>query len=80
MTGRAVVSTPGTCGGRPRIEGTRVPVERIVEAFNGGWSPAKVAEQYSLEIADVHNALRFQLRLVEARRNHRRRPTKLAAL
>ena len=69
---RCIVETAGTCAGRPRLEGTRITVERIVRAFKDGMSPASVAAEYGLETGDVHNALRFHLNQ-QARRRRRMR-------
>lgn len=41
-----IVETPGTCGGEPRIDGTRVPVASILGCWLGGDSVQSVYESY----------------------------------
>ena len=43
--GTLIVRTPGTCGGRPRIAGTRMSVQSIAMDYKGGMSPEKIAER-----------------------------------
>jgi uncharacterized protein (DUF433 family) len=56
-----IVRTPGTCGGKPRIAGTRIRVQDIViwhEAW--GWSPEEIITDYpQLTLAQVHAALAY---------------------
>jgi len=40
--GTLIVRTPGTCGGRPRIAGTRITVEKIAIDFNAGMTPQQI--------------------------------------
>jgi uncharacterized protein (DUF433 family) len=56
-----IVKTPGTCGGRPRIAGTRIKVEH---AYNWverqGMTPAQVVAEYPhLTRAQVYAALAY---------------------
>ena len=47
-------------GGEPRIEGTRVGVRHIVTmVLDGGRTPAYVADQLYLSLAQVHAALAY---------------------
>ncbi len=41
-----IVKTPGTVGGRARIDGTRMPVWALVRMFQGGWTNAQVIDAY----------------------------------
>ena len=41
-----IVSTPGVCGGRPRIEGTRISLDILAEAREIGVSDAQLLEDY----------------------------------
>jgi uncharacterized protein (DUF433 family) len=41
-----IVSTPGVCGGRPRIEGTRISLDLLAEAREIGVSDAQLLEDY----------------------------------
>jgi uncharacterized protein (DUF433 family) len=56
-----IVSTPGTCGGKPRIADTRIRVQDIViwhEAW--GLSPEEIVTDYpQLTLAQVHAALAY---------------------
>ncbi len=60
-SGPRIVSTPGTCGGRPRIAGHRITVQHIVlDHQRGGVSPDEIASAYAgLALADVHAALAY---------------------
>jgi uncharacterized protein (DUF433 family) len=55
------VSTPGICGGRPRIDGHRIQVEDIAILHERmGMSPAEIVSEYpSITLADVHAALAY---------------------
>jgi uncharacterized protein (DUF433 family) len=61
MGGPRVVSTPGTCGGKPRIAGHRITVKHIVlDHQRGGMSPDEIASAYQgLTLADVYAALAY---------------------
>lgn len=56
-----IVSTPGTCGGRPRIDGHRITVEDIaIWHERMGMSPDEIAATYpGITLADVHAALAY---------------------
>jgi uncharacterized protein (DUF433 family) len=56
-----IVETPGTCGGRPRIAGTRIKVEHIYNWIElQGMTPAAVVRDYPhLNLAQVHAALAY---------------------
>lgn len=56
-----IVSTPGTCFGRPRIVGTRVPVRNVVALFMGGRSFVECAEQYGIAVDDAEEAVRYAM-------------------
>ena len=55
------MSTPGTCGGKPRIAGHRVTVKHVVlDHQRGGMSPDEIASAYpGLTLADVYAALAY---------------------
>ncbi|HUP27765.1 MAG TPA: DUF433 domain-containing protein [Chloroflexia bacterium] len=58
--GTFIVSTPGTCGGRPRIAGTRITVRNVVTWRKMGWSPEVITERYEhLSLAQVYAALAY---------------------
>ncbi len=56
-----IVSTPGTCGGKPRIDGHRITVKHIVlDHQRVGMSPDEIVSAYpSLTISDVYAALAY---------------------
>jgi len=56
-----IVSTPGVCGGRPRIDGHRITVEDVaVWHERMGMSPDEIVSAYpSVTLSDVHAALAY---------------------
>jgi uncharacterized protein (DUF433 family) len=55
-----LVSTPGNCGGRIRIDGTRITVHRIATLHNQGLSPEEIVVTYPhLNLAQVYAALAY---------------------
>ena len=56
-----IVSTPGTCGGRPRIDGHRITVEDIaIWHERMGLSPDEIVADYpTITLSDVHAALAY---------------------
>lgn len=58
--GTLIVSTPGICGGRPRIAGHRITVHNVVIDFNAGRKAEDiVAERPQLTLAQVYAALTY---------------------
>lgn len=58
--GTLIVSTPGTCGGRPRIAGKRFSVEQVAALNKEGLNPQQILEEYDfLTLAEVHAALAY---------------------
>jgi uncharacterized protein (DUF433 family) len=61
--GAMIVQTPGTLGGRPRIDGTRIGVDTIaIEVVRHGISPERIASKEYwpyLTLAQVHAALAY---------------------
>lgn len=41
-----IVCTPGVLGGKPRIDGTRISVELILEMFSLGYTMENILEAY----------------------------------
>jgi len=56
-----IVSTPGTCGGRPRIAGHRITVEDVAIWYERlGMSPDEIVSDHpSIDLADIHAALSY---------------------
>jgi uncharacterized protein (DUF433 family) len=58
--GTLIISSPDIRGGRPRIAGTGVTVQRIVEWYKLGLTPEEIADEIGhLSLAQVHAALAF---------------------
>ncbi len=58
--GSLIISSPDVRGGRPRIAGTGVTVQRIVGWYQVGLSPEEIAERIGhLSLAQVHAALAY---------------------
>jgi len=55
-----LVSSPDVCGGRLRIDGTRVTVNQIVVWYKQGYSAEEIANEYpQLSLAQVYTALAY---------------------
>jgi uncharacterized protein (DUF433 family) len=56
-----IVSTPGKCGGRPRIDGHRITVDDIaIWHERMGMSPDEIVSSYpTITLSDVHAALAY---------------------
>jgi len=53
-------ATPETCGGKPRIAGTRITIEDIVLMhLRLGQSLIEIAGKYNLPLAGVHAAIAY---------------------
>jgi uncharacterized protein (DUF433 family) len=59
--GSHIAVTPGVCGGKPRISGTRIRVQDIVIWYErlGTTADEIVTEYPQLSLADVHAALAY---------------------
>lgn len=55
-----LVRSPDICGGRLRIEGTRITVNQIVILYKQGYTPEEIADQYpQLTLAQIYAALAY---------------------
>jgi len=55
-----LVKTPGVCGGRIRIDGTRITVHRIAVLYKQGQHAEDIAQVYPhLSLAQVYIALAY---------------------
>jgi uncharacterized protein (DUF433 family) len=55
-----LTATPDVCGGRVRIEGSRITVHRIAVLYMQGKSPEEVTETYPhLSLGQVYAALAY---------------------
>jgi uncharacterized protein (DUF433 family) len=58
--GTLIVRSPEILGGRPRIAGTRVSVQRVVAWYKRGLSPEEIVERMTrLKLAQVYAALTY---------------------
>lgn len=60
-TARTIVRVPGKCGGKPRLDGTRIKVQDVAIWYERtGMSPDEICSQWpELSLADVHLALSY---------------------
>lgn len=55
-----LAQTSDVCGGRIRINGTRITVHRIATLYKQGKSPAEIIQTYpQLSLAQVYSALAY---------------------
>ncbi|HEY4036268.1 MAG TPA: DUF433 domain-containing protein [Ktedonobacteraceae bacterium] len=54
-----IVSTPGVLGGKPRIDGTRISVELILELLSLEWTIENIIEEYDLTREQILAALSY---------------------
>lgn len=60
-------------GGEPRIDGTRVSVRHVASRMiDGGQSPALVADQLDVSLAEVYEALSYYYSNIEEIREYER--------
>ncbi len=53
-----LVSSPDVCGGRLRIDGTRITIHQIAALYKQGFGAEEIADQYPhLTLAQVYTAL-----------------------
>lgn len=57
---KMLVQTRGVCGGRIRIDGTRITVHRLVVQYKQGQSPEEIASTYPhLTLGQIYTALAY---------------------
>ena len=55
-----IVQAQGELDGKPRIEGRRISVNLVAEAYTIlNWAPDEISEAYELSLAEVHAALSY---------------------
>jgi uncharacterized protein (DUF433 family) len=58
LTNPKLVRTPDVCGGRLRLEGTRMTVNQIITLFKQGSSVEEILEQYPQRtLSEIHSIL-----------------------
>ena len=63
--GKRITVDPAVQHGKPVVQGTRVPVARLVAAVAGGMSVSEAAETYGVQAEDVSAALNYAAVLVD---------------
>jgi uncharacterized protein (DUF433 family) len=64
--GQMIVKTPGTCGGRARIAGKRIPVSSIYRWFLRGCEPEDILEKFDgVALAEIYAAISYALSNLE---------------
>ncbi len=60
--GSIIEATPGMCGGRARLAGTRIPVHRIARYYRLGYAPEEMLGVLnSLSLSQIYAALAYAL-------------------
>ncbi len=59
-----IISDPEINGGKPTIEGTRVPVKIVLVDIAHGMSIPEISEEYDLTEQQIKNALTYAAALV----------------
>ena len=74
-----IVKTPGTCGGRARVDGTRIRVQDVaVWSERQGWTPDQIAREFHLTLGQVHAALAYYFDHIEEIRHELRQDVRLS--
>jgi uncharacterized protein (DUF433 family) len=57
---RLIVSTPDVCGGRPRIDGSRITVQYVMNEIKAGVTPEEILEDKPhLTLAGIYTAIAY---------------------
>ncbi len=73
MISEYIEQTPGAGGTQPRIKGRRIRVQDIAYYSEWcGWSPDRIASEFSLTLAQVHAALAYYFENIEEIREQMR--------
>jgi uncharacterized protein (DUF433 family) len=64
--GHLIVRTPGTCGGRARLAGKRIPVSSVYRWFLQGSEPEDILERFDgVALAEIYAAISYALSNLE---------------
>jgi uncharacterized protein (DUF433 family) len=64
--GQFIVKTPGTCGGRARLAGKRIPVSSIYRWFLQGSDPEDILEKFDgVSLSEIYAAISYGLANLE---------------
>ena len=68
-----IVKTSGTCGGRARVSGRRIPVSSIYRWFLSGLAPEDILSKYeSLTLAEVYASIAYEMEIPHDPASNRR--------
>ena len=60
--GQLIVKTPGTCGGRARLAGKRIPVSSVYRWFLQGYAAEDILEKFDgVILAEIYAAISYAL-------------------
>jgi len=60
--GKFIVKTPGTCGGRARLAGKRIPVSSVYRWFLRGSTPEDILDQFDgVSLSEIYAAISYAL-------------------
>lgn len=65
-----IIIDPHIQHGKPVIQGTRVPVARIIGGLAGGMTREEIAEEYEVTEEDITAALAYATDLIEGEEFH----------
>ncbi len=78
--GQLIVKTPGTCGGRARIAGKRIPVSSVYRWFLRGCAPEDILEKFDgVALAEIYAAISYALSNLEGITGEIERENRLTA-
>ncbi len=64
--GQLIVKTSGTCGGRARLAGKRIPVSSVYRWFLRGCAPEDILEKFEgVGLAEIYAAISYALSNLE---------------
>jgi len=63
---KRIVIDPQIQHGKPVIQGTRVPIARVIGSLAGGMTPEDICQDYDIEEADLRAALQYAAELIDA--------------
>jgi uncharacterized protein (DUF433 family) len=60
--GQFIVKTPGTCGGRARLAGKRIPVSSVYRWFLQGSAPEDILDKFDgASLSEIYAAISYSL-------------------
>jgi uncharacterized protein (DUF433 family) len=64
--GEFIVKTPGTCGGRARLAGKRIPVSSVYRRFLQGAEPEDILAKFDgVSLSEIYAAISYALANLE---------------